>query len=357
MTFSLQRWSPWRRRSLLLTAGVWTAIAVLSAGNTVASRARSGVALEIGESLVDAGLACAVFAILTPFALSAGQRWPVRIDGMAQALVRHAALAVVYCLASAMITAGAATLLGDAQPLAIGDVLATSTFGALVAYAATVGVAQFVDTALDLRNQERQRAALAVELSQAQLHALTGQLRPHFLFNALNAISTLIRRDAAAAERLVLDLGRLLRMSLDRTDQPEITLKEEIEFVRAYLSVMSARIGERLHVECDVPTELSAARVPQLLVLPLVENALKHGITRDVEAGELVVAAARSGDRLRITVTDDGPGPPSDFVEGFGIAATRNRLFHHFGTDHEFRLTLRVPHGAVATVVLPLRTA
>ena len=350
-------WSPWDRRSLLVIAGVWTTIALLSAGSTAAARARSGASARIAESLLEAGLACAIFAALTPFALRAGQLLPMRAEGAVRRLATHSGLALAYWALCAALTMVAAPLSSDAQPLQIADAITSTAFGALLTYAVTVGVAQFTDTSLRLRNQERQRSSLALELSQAQMRALTGQLRPHFLFNALNALSALIRKDPVAAERLVLDLGRLLRMSLDRNDRPEVMLSDEIAFVQAYLSVMRARIGDRLGVEYEVPADLLPARVPQLLILPLVENALKHGITRAPDSGQLTIAASRAGDRLRISVTDDGPGPPDELIEGFGISATRSRLSHHFGADQDFRLAPVAPHGATATIDLPLRYA
>lgn len=341
-------WSPWSGRSIAIASTVWAVIAFLSGASTIAARVRVGAPPRVGDALGEAGIVCATFALLTPLALAAGRRWPVHRLG-ARAFGAHCAMALLYWVVSATLSfVGTRLLLPSAAPLA--GVLTSSAFGAVLAYVATVGIARLIDAAAEVRERERQ-------LAGARIHALTGQLRPHFLFNALNAVATLIPRDPAAAQRLVLDLSKLLRMSLERGGDGNVTLADEIALIEAYLAVMRARIGDRLSVTWSVPQDLLGAQVPQLLMLPLVENALKHGITRREDAGALAVRAAREGEHIRLTVTDDGPGPSAAPVDGFGFAATRDRLERQFADDFELALRVAEPRGAEATVRLPLRFA
>ena len=338
-------WSPFSRRSLGNIGVAWTIIALLSAGTTAATRARAGGDPLLGVALADAGLACAIFAVLTPFVLAAGRRWSLgRFD--ARTIAIHAGAVVVYCVVGAMLT-NAATWMVKGTTLSMSSLLLSSAFASLLTYAVTIGVARLIDVAMQLRDQQRQ-------LTVARLHALTGQLRPHFLFNALNAVATLIPRDPPAAERLVLDVSRLLRMSLERGEEANVRLADEIELIEAYVAVMRARIGERLCVSWSVPADLRAARVPQLLLLPLVENAVQHGIAPAEDAGQLSVNVSRENRHLRITITDDGPGLPPSILEGFGLAATRARLARQFENDFELALRGAGLRGAAATVRLPL---
>lgn len=350
-------WSPWSLGVLAAVACFWLVIAVLSAASTAAIAARSVAASaeRFGVALGEAVLACAVFALLTPFALRAGQRWSFGGRRRRGAVAIHLVFAMLYWVSSSsalvlltrVLTGGSAT---------IGSVAASSAFAALLAYLVTVGAAHFVDTWQRLRVEERRRASMALELSRAQFQALTGHLRPHFLFNALNGIATLIGRDNAAASRAVLDLAHLLRLSLERSHETEVTLADEIAVCRAYLSIMALRVGDRLRVRWETPDDVLAARVPQLLVLPLVENAMKHGIMRDEDAGVLTIEARRADDQLVIAVTDDGPGPPVDVVEGFGLQISRTRLERHYGRGYELCLTTHAPRGARASVRLPLHS-
>jgi two-component system, LytTR family, sensor kinase len=354
MTHSRNGWSAWTAQSLVVILGFWTIVALLSAGTTLAARARSGATISITESIAEAAIACAVFALLTPLTLEAARRWPLTRESSAP-LTLHVALALLYWGTSSSILAGMTRVMNPGNAITLADVLTSSAFGSLLAYAVTVGVSQFINTGVRLGQEERQRTELALELSQAKFHALTGQLRPHFIFNALNAVATLIPRDPAAAEQLVIELSKLLRMSLDRNGDAEVALADEVAFIKAYLSVMSARIGDRLRVTWAVPDDLLTASVPQLLVLPLVENALKHGIGGMPDAGGVSIAAASDGSNLQISVVDDGPGPPAEVVEGFGLSTTRARLMRHFGPNYTLELARNQPRGAKATVNLPMR--
>jgi len=219
------------------------------------------------------------------------------------------------------------------------------------------------------RYQEKARATAALELEQARLHAslsearlgaLRMQLEPHFLFNALHAISTLILRgDARAAHEMLQHLSGFLRMTLDSGDAPVVTLAVELEFLDAYLRIQRARFGERLRVVLEIDEGARAAQVPCLILQPLVENAVRHGVGTD--PGEVVVAVrARAGsDLLRLEVEDHGRGLLSaeHIVEGVGLANIRARLEQLYPDAHRFTLAPAPGGGTVATIEIPLRVA
>ncbi|MGH8226938.1 MAG: sensor histidine kinase [Steroidobacteraceae bacterium] len=209
-------------------------------------------------------------------------------------------------------------------------------------------------------NLKAQAAQLQAQLSDARLTALRTQLNPHFLFNTLNAVSALVERDPRGVRRMIARLSELLRTSLDEADEPEIPLQRELTFIDRYLEVMQIRFQGRLHVRMHADPEVSAALVPNLILQPLVENAVKHGIGKSVGAGRIEIRAQRVADRVVLSVHDNGPGLASrkaPAIEGVGLRNTRLRLAQLYGTDQS--LTLRSDDGAgglVAEVTLPFHT-
>lgn len=212
------------------------------------------------------------------------------------------------------------------------------------------------------RSQERERRALelAASLAQAKLQALRMQLQPHFLFNTLNAISTLVHRDAAAADEMIGNLSDFLRLTLEHADRSELPLGEELEFVRRYLAIEQVRFGDRLQVEYDVPSDLYSLPVPTLILQPLVENALRHGLEPQTGGGQLRIVARRLGSRLRLSVIDNGRGLPALAPQriGIGVANTRERLRERFGVNAGAELILEAAPGGgtAALLTLPIET-
>ncbi len=205
-----------------------------------------------------------------------------------------------------------------------------------------------------------QAAQMQSELARLQLTALRGQLHPHFLFNSFNAISTLVRqRKIEQADETIVQLGELLRFVMENIELQELPFEQEVAFARCYLEVERIRFGDRLAVEVAVPPEVLGCVVPNLLLQPLVENAVKHGISRRIAPGKIVIAAARHGDRLQVEVLDDGPGPPPAGAPGrpagIGLRNTRSRLTHVYGADYRFEMAARPEGGTVVRLDLPWR--
>ena len=195
---------------------------------------------------------------------------------------------------------------------------------------------------------------------QARLNALRMQLDPHFLFNALNTISSQVERDPRLARSMIEHLGDLLRLSLDARDKQEVPLAEEMAFLDHYLAIQRIRFGSSLRIDTNVAPEVKFALVPSLIVQPLVENAIRHGISCRASGGSLLVSAQRSADRVEIRVTDDGVGlPPGWTLEsssGLGLSVTRERIagLYPDGSSH-FAVTRRSGGGTEVEISLPLR--
>ncbi|MFN2567209.1 MAG: sensor histidine kinase [Gemmatimonadaceae bacterium] len=190
---------------------------------------------------------------------------------------------------------------------------------------------------------------------QARLQALRYQLNPHFLFNTLNAISTLVvdKRNAEAG-RMIARLSDFLRMTLDRPDVEEVPLADEVDFVRRYLEIEQVRFGDRLSVRIDVDDGAWSARVPALVLQPLVENAVRHAVAPREEGGRIAIEARAAEGRLRLAVSDDGPGLNGNGNDkGIGLANTRERLKQLYGSAHRFELVNG--RGVRVEIELPLR--
>jgi signal transduction histidine kinase len=205
------------------------------------------------------------------------------------------------------------------------------------------------------RERELRASQLEAELAHSQLHRLKMQLQPHFLFNSLNAVSTLIETDPEAAERMLSQLAGLLRESL-REDAPhEVSLQDELTLLDRYLEIEKTRFSDRLSVGFDVDPSVLGARVPNFLLQPLVENAVRHGVARRSRAGRVDVRAWLDNGSLRLEVRDDGPGlAPPPRAAGIGLSNTRARLERLHGANYELALENLPEGGAVASVRLPL---
>jgi len=205
--------------------------------------------------------------------------------------------------------------------------------------------------------RERQLRSVELEtlLTRADLQNLKAQLQPHFLFNTLNTISVLMRRDPVAANQTLVHLSDLLRMSLNNVSAQETSLREEMQFLDGYLEIEQTRFHDRLRVHRSIQTETLSAAVPNLIIQPLVENAIKHGIAQKPGPGTIEICATRNDSSLQLEVKDDGPGIAGEHDDGIGLAITKRRLQHLYGAQQQFELRERTRGGVVAKVIIPFR--
>ncbi len=225
-------------------------------------------------------------------------------------------------------------------------------------FAAMIALIHAIEFYRRYRERELEALRLETKLAQSRLESLTAQLRPHFLFNTLQGISTLMHRDVRAADAMLSGLSDLLRQTLRRGDRQEVTLREEMEVLKYYIDISCERFKDRLAFDASISPEVEDARVPFFILQPLVENALEHGIARRAGAGRIEVVARRSGDELHLSVSDDGPGLDAKRAfprEGVGLTNTRERLQQLYGDRHLLTLESSPEGGLLVLLIIPYR--
>lgn len=224
----------------------------------------------------------------------------------------------------------------------------------LTIYWTTLVVAHALYYYRGLRETEAQKERLTAQLAQAQLQALRMQIHPHFLFNTLNSISALLHKDIETADRMIARLGDFLRLTLKRSDAQLVDFEQELEFLKCYLDIELIRFQDRLTVEMDVEPDALTAMVPNLILQPIVENAVRHGVAKKTTPGRISIRAHRRGDRLIMQVEDNGPGLNGNSNgTGIGLSNTRARLEQFYGNDFNFEITNSIQRGATVVLNIP----
>ncbi len=348
-----------RMRSVGLLVGAWCLPALLTTLQSVYYT--TGSRLDaVAPALVREGLPWLVWVPVTPWIV----RRAAAVGALrGRALVGNIALALALGVGFGLLNGGLSHLVGAKDYEHVGYALAMGVIDwlpyQLLVFAGVFAAGLALEAARRRRAAELARAQLENQLVRAQLSALQAQLQPHFLFNTLNAAVALARAgDAEATARVLVLLGDLLRTLL-RSDAPqEIPLREELALLETYLEIQRVRLGDRLTIDWNIADDVRDALVPQLVLQPLVENAVQHGIARRSRAGRLDIAAVRHGDRLRLTVCDDGPGVAATFsveqANGVGLRNTRERLRRLYGAGGELELATENDR-TTAAIELPMR--
>jgi len=226
-------------------------------------------------------------------------------------------------------------------------------------YLLLVGLAHVSHSFTLIRRSNREKAVLEKELAEARLATLKSQLQPHFLFNALNTVSALMDTDVRKARDTLESIGHLLRSALDYGAHPYVTVGEELDFVRRYLQIEKTRLGGRLTVEWAIAPDVIHAQVPAMAIQPIVENALKHGVTGRVEGGTVRIGIQRQGQSLHIEVSDDGPGfdvsSINEQTSGVGLRNLRSRLRGLYGAKATLNVDSSNDGGTCVSMVMPLQ--
>ena len=230
--------------------------------------------------------------------------------------------------------------------------LASHGHAYVLLYFVIVGIVLGIRAYRALRDSEVDAAHLETRLAEAETAALRAQLQPHFLFNTLNAISAVVPDDPIMAQRLIARLGDLLRLSIDQHRGQRSSLAEELEFTDVYLAIEQVRLGGRLRIQRNIAAETLNATVPTLLLQPLAENAVRHGLSPQVAGGTLTIEAAIEGAKLRITVADDGKGA-AKVVDGVGLGNARARLQQLYGDRQSLEIETAAGKGFKVTVTVP----
>jgi signal transduction histidine kinase len=360
------RWAAWN-------GAVWLALVLVYTAQGAVMDGRPAAQVFVG--CLAGFFPCMLFGpVITAVAL----RWRFAEGERGRAALAHLGALLLFLVGGGAAMGLAEHLLPWAAASRVGPLAAAA--GAVRRYAAvdvllyTLIAAGALAAAYARESRERAVAAaqLQAQLAEARLHALAAQLHPHMLFNALHAISALVRPDPRRAEQLIARLSDLLRHALETGGSAETSLDEELGFVAKYLDIQQARYGDRLAVRYDVAPEARGARVPRLVLQPLVENAVQHGIARRAAGGTVTVAARVRGAELELLVRDDGaglpaaapagPAPPggagaAPARAGVGLAITRARLRQLYGDAQALTVVPAPPRGTLSTVRLPLRPA
>lgn len=312
-------------------------------------------------------------ALLTPVILWCGRRFRLERQSWPRTLPIHLGLTLLYDASHTLITIPLFRLLEPGAPLAPSflRVIFQQIIGrisvSLLIYWLILGAGYAFEYYRRYREEQWQAAQLVLrasqleaQLGQAQLQALRMQLQPHFLFNTLHAVSALMEDDIKAARRMIARLSELLRLTLEQSGQQEVSLQQELEALARYLEIEQIRFQDRLQVEMKIDPETLTARVPHLILQPLVENAIRHGIAPLSSASKIEISAARQDGRLELLVRDDGPGLPDGkaaFKEGIGLANTRARLEQLYGQKHHFEISNAAGGGLLVTLAIPFQSA
>jgi signal transduction histidine kinase len=351
------------RRPSLVVAAAWIVPATLAALQAFAQHRLGNWDGQLSRILLFEFFDWLLYGALTPIVFYFARRFPLERPHLLGRIALHLGIAWFNCalwaaggtLLRLLIWSGQETLSGRGY---IGWFFTSLPFGVAV-YFAVLGIEHAIFYFRQSRERETQAARLSAQLAEARLGALRMQMKPHFLLNSLNALLVLVRdRDHAAATRVLEELGEILRQVL-RADRPEmVTLDDEIEFLRRYLAIEQVRFSDRLGTSFRISPEARGAAVPDFILQPLVENAVRHGIAERVEAGMITVSARRDGEDLVLTIEDDGPGfTGRGPAAGLGLANTRERLQVLYGPRGSLTLSARESGGTVATIRLPFAPA
>jgi len=345
---------------------IWAGIALWEATQTVVVMRAEHMHHRWTYLFITQALGWLPWAVATPVVLRLGREHPLRWNKLTPWLA-HGAACVAIGLVYAALVAGIEMLLdpwaNPTPPGPYGALLVHKFFNQLLAFVILYGCVLLVGYLLESREwlarQQMEAARLNEELSKAQLNALRQQIEPHFLFNALNAVAGLIREGRNdAAVNMIAGLSDLLRRVVNDAQRQEVPLGEELEFLQKYLDIQKARFAERLELRVEIPRELCKAQVPSLILQPIVENAVKHGIANRAKGGAIEISALRSDGMLTLSVYNDGPPLPAESESsngGIGLRNVRTRLGSLYGNAFELKMGNEERGGVRVSVSMPFR--
>ncbi len=338
----------------------WTLLGLSFASQFYISSGKAG--LEVSwKQAVDYALGdWYVFALLSVPVVRLARRFRFEAGAWARSLCVHALGSVLFSLAYMVIRAWVGQWQSQAAFKDVFKPLMVKTWHFnLLIYWVIVAVSNAFDYYRKYRERELHASELEKGLAQAKLQALQMQLNPHFLFNTLHSISSLMHKDVEAADRMITRLSDLLRAALDGAGTQEVSLRQELKMLELYLAIEQIRFGNRLTVKMNIAPETLDAQVPSLILQPLVENAIRHGIEPRARPGCIELRAHRQDGTLALAVSDDGAGLGNreQIKEGIGLSNTRARLRELYGAAHQFELIRGTKGGVRVELSIPFRQA
>jgi two-component system, LytTR family, sensor kinase len=346
-----------------LIAVAWSAVALLFATQVYVMYMKEEQPVPFRRALFVEGLACFLWALITPLVLWLARRFRIDRNNWRRRVPLHLVTGVT--LTSSLIAIDYVIYLilfnrtVNLTPIKVAEYVIYNLDRWMLTYTVVVLISHVFNYYNSYRKGELKAAQLRTQLAQAQLEALKMQLHPHFLFNTLHSISALLNSDIDAARSMITRLGDFLRLTLENAGTQEVTLQQEMEFLNGYLEIERIRFRDRLSTNIIVDPEILDVRVPNLILQPIVENAMRHAIAQKSTAGRIEISAKPRNGALRIQVKDDGPGLPKDpgalnqLRQGLGLANTRARLERLYGREHRLELANRPSGGMVVTLEIP----
>ena len=352
---------PWLKWLALFA--LWTFIGLSFASQNYLSQSKLGSPVPWSFAVSRALADWYVYALLSVPALWLARRFHLERGRWRWRLAVHVAASGVFSVLWMALRAEVEQWLSQKSltPISFGTafrhaLVATFVYNLLI-YWVIVSISHTAEYYRKYQEREVGAAELEKRLAQAKLQALQMQLNPHFLFNTLNSISSLMHKDVEAADRMITQLSELLRHTLESSDAQEVALEEELDFLRRYLDIQQTRFGERMKVEMEIAPDTLAARVPNLILQPLVENAIRHGIAPRAAPGRIVLSAQRRGEWLELEVRDNGEGLPENQApaEGIGLSNTRARLQQLYPRQFRLRFGPALEGGLAVRIQIPFR--
>ena len=357
----------WQRRGarLAIIWGIWTFIGLVFTLQFYFASYRSERPTPFLDALYMQIIWAYLFALATPLVLWAVTRMPLERDNWVRNALLHIPISIVL---GVLLTALGRVLIWLRWGWPLGKPMTFESIIRFVIANFTEAIGIYLLIALTgyafsyyrrFREGQVRTLQLEAQLSQAQLQALKMQLHPHFLFNTLHSISALLNKDAEAARKMITRLGDFLRLTVENSGSQEVTLRQEMEFLSCYLEIERIRFQDRLVTHMDVAQQTLDAKVPNLILQPIVENAIRHGIAPRSTQGLIEIEAKQRNGRLRIQIRDNGPGLSTHrtsenvFKKGLGLANTETRLEQLYGPAHSFNLRNNPDGGLIVTLEIP----
>jgi two-component system, LytTR family, sensor kinase len=338
----------------ILPIAAWIIVGLVFTSQLHFFAARTGGKMSWLDSLVWEIPRWLLWAFFAPFVTRLARKYPVHKENATKLILLHTFFGVLFSLVHLvsfiLIFHGIRTWMGDH-----GKFFDTLQFAFALDFHVGVAVYWLLVLLRQSRDSEQRIARLHAELSQAQLQALKMQLHPHFLFNTLNSISSYLRKDVEIADEMIGRLGDFLRITLQNSGAQEIQLQQELNFLKQYLEIEQLRFQDRLHADFNIATDTLTALVPNLILQPIVENAVRHGVSAKSGPGTIQISARRVDSKLQITISDNGPGIPEQPKQGIGISSTRNRLQQMYGAQGAFQILNQNEGGTIVILEMPFR--
>jgi two-component system, LytTR family, sensor kinase len=351
----------------LWIASVWSAVGLFDATQSVFVMRAEGMHHNWVRLFLVLFIVWLPWALATPIILRLGRRYPpVQLKPLST-WVRHLAACIAIGFTFSAWSAALEKLLNpwakvpDSGSFShiLSGTFYNGLFATFILYATVLLVGYMLDSRERLALEQTETARLNEQLSKAQLSALRRQIEPHFLFNTLNSIAGLVREKRNdAAVTMIVELSDFMRRVLEDSNRQQVPLGEELEFTRKYLEIQKVRFVERLQCSVNVPSELLLAQVPALILQPMVENAIKHGISKRAQGGAVRILASRSNGMLTLSVYNDGPNLPANEEEtrsGIGISNIRTRLQSLYGNAFQLHMQNQGPGGVEVSVSVPFK--